>query len=362
MRPPRRDVADAESRVRSCTGRTNSVNITPSRWLVCAGAGLTLVLASAGVAPAVAAPAADDDVLGAVTAAAPESIRAVANVTTTSTGEAAIDATLEGVDVTVPTDPADGVTVDDVSIDLPFAARADDAIVERPGVVSYDNNNGSTTVPVVRADGSVQINTVIENAGAPRRYEYALDIPAGASMQEASGSILIVGVDGELVGGVAPAWATDANGTAVPTRYEVDGTTITQVVEHDATHTYPVVADPWLGSNLFGTMSKSTFKTKPKYTGVLSGWGSAVYSGIAQGGGIAGAAAGQAILRDAGWSEWKSRLVGSNPAATLKQQYDCHVLGGYAVWLSGVHWDLEAVRSSNPNWLNNVNGHRCNWG
>lgn len=39
-------------------------------------------------------------------------------------------------------------------------------------------------------------------------------------------------------------WALDANGKPVPTHYEVNGTTLTQVVEHAAGTAYPVVADP----------------------------------------------------------------------------------------------------------------------
>jgi hypothetical protein len=340
------------------------VNLKRTRGVMCTSVGLAIAMAGAGTVPALADDD-DRDSLAAVVAATPETISAAATVATRSSGENAIDAKLAGTEVTVPVDPADGITITReksfVSIDLPFAAGAGEATVEQLGVVAYDNGNGSTTVPIVQRDGSVQINTVIEDANAPTRFDYALQLPPGAVIREAGDALLLVAADGSLVGGVAPAWAKDASGVAVATRYEVNGTTITQVIEHHDGQAYPVVGDPWIGMNLFGTMTKGTYKSQPKYSGVLSAWGSSVYTGLAQGGGIGAAAAGQAILRDAGWTEWKSRLVGSNPAATLKQQYDCHVLGGYAVWLSGVHWDLETSRYSNPNWLNNLSGHRCNW-
>lgn len=51
-------------------------------------------------------------------------------------------------------------------------------------MVSYDNNNGSLTVPVVQKDGSVQVNTVIESPSAPTRYAYPVELPDGASVQE----------------------------------------------------------------------------------------------------------------------------------------------------------------------------------
>lgn len=43
---------------------------------------------------------------------------------------------------------------------------------------------------------------------------------------------------------IAPAWAVDANGEPVGTRYELDGATLTQVVDVTATTAFPVTADP----------------------------------------------------------------------------------------------------------------------
>lgn len=57
--------------------------------------------------------------------------------------------------------------------------------------------------------------------------------------------------------------AVDANGAAVPTRYEIDGTTLTQVVETDARTAYPVVADPscwwwvWTGTACAANLATS---------------------------------------------------------------------------------------------------------
>jgi hypothetical protein len=333
------------------------------RWAAGTALGVAVVVAGAGEVPAFAD--APDDTLAVVAAATPETVANAASVPTVSSGENAIDAKVAGLDVTVPVNAADGITVTSdggtVSIALPFADQAEDAQVQKAGVVSYDNGNSSTTVPVVQKDGSVQINTVIESAAAPTRYAYPVDLPAGASVQEVGGSLLFMDAEGALLGGLAPAWAKDATGADVPTRYEVNGTTVTQVVEHTTKHAHPVTADPWLGTNLFGSMERGTYAGKPKYRGALSTWGIAVYSGAAQGGGLLGSSAGRSIMYDAGWTEWKSRLVGSNPAATLKQQYDCHVYGGYAFWAAGTHWDLESFRYSNPSWANNVFGHRCNW-
>lgn len=47
------------------------------------------------------------------------------------------------------------------------------------------------------------------------------------------------------LGRIAAPWARDATGRAVPTRYEIRGSTLVQVVEHRGGNvSYPVVADP----------------------------------------------------------------------------------------------------------------------
>jgi hypothetical protein len=51
-------------------------------------------------------------------------------------------------------------------------------------------------------------------------------------------------VEPREVATIGAAWAVDANGEAVATHYEIDGTTLTQVVETNAQTAYPVVADP----------------------------------------------------------------------------------------------------------------------
>lgn len=48
----------------------------------------------------------------------------------------------------------------------------------------------------------------------------------------------------DIIGSIAPAWAKDANGIDVETRYSLNGNTITQVVEFDEHSAFPIVADP----------------------------------------------------------------------------------------------------------------------
>ncbi|WP_431245302.1 hypothetical protein [Leifsonia xyli] len=174
------------------------------------------------------------DAVAAIQEVAPQ---ALASATTGgATEDAAVQAsTADGLEVQLPVDAADGVQVSlpggGVSIGLPFADQATDATASQvPGVVVYDNNNGSSTVPVVHADGTVQINTFIENANAPKRYDYSLTVPEGqhARLLE-DGSVYVGSEDGQAVSAIIPApWAKDAHGTAVATHYELSGNTLTQ--------------------------------------------------------------------------------------------------------------------------------------
>lgn len=177
---------------------------------------------------------------------APEAIADAEGTTQTADPAVAVTADSAGARVTVPTDPADGIQVEGLSIGLPFAQTADNATASPfPGIVVYDNNNGSTTVPVIRERGTVQITTVIENAHAPKRYDYPLQLTTGQALHvNEDGSVIAAGEARSPSVYVAAPWAKDADGNDVPTHYEVMGNTLTQVVDFTATTAFPVVADP----------------------------------------------------------------------------------------------------------------------
>ena len=165
--------------------------------------------------------------------------------------EDSITADAAGLPVSLPNNPADGIVLgtgeDAIGVGLPFAETADPAsLPSDPGIAVYNNNNSSSTVPILRSDGGVQITTVIEDASAPHEYEYPITLPGGLALE--------LGIDGDVsatpAGSSIPAlyvaapWAKDANGNAVPTHYEVNGNTITQVVDFTEASSFPIVADP----------------------------------------------------------------------------------------------------------------------
>lgn len=251
-----------------------------------------------------------------------------------------------------------------VTIEMPFAKRASSAKDVTVGVVAFDNGNGSVNVPIIKRDGSLQLTVLLFSSSSPTRYDYKIGSSESLKIVQ-YGRVPLVFMNGKFVGAVAPAWAKDAKGRDVPSHFEVSGTTITQVVDHQSgAFSYPIVADPWLGINLFSSvyLAPWTYLSQPVVNLNLSSWGWLVYSGVAQGGLPAGFALGQAILDTAGWDEaWgKGGAIRSAlDKPSQRQQFSCHALGA----LAAGEWNLEKGRPNrlNGNWGAGVAVHHCNW-
>lgn len=240
---------------------------------------------------------------------------------------------------------------------------ADPVIDKEKGIATYEHRDDFTFVPVLRDDATVQAHTVIEGPNAPTRYAYRISVPDGGQMIRAGEAVLIRDEEGEMVAGVAPPWAKDAGGRELPTSYEIEGDLLTQVVDHsDAA--YPVVADPWIGVNLFGHVFTDWTNGDMRVNARVSAWGLAVWAG--QGGG--GLAGGQAILNSAGWSEVRSRGADVRHALdkpSQRQQYECHALASGFTGRAGDRWPEWNLEKWRPNrtahWTYGVAIHRCNW-
>ncbi|QEW00618.1 DUF2599 domain-containing protein [Microbacterium caowuchunii] len=139
-----------------------------------------------------------------------------------------------------------GSGAEEISVQLPGASVDGEDVGE--GLVGYDGGDGSIAVPIPKDDGSIQLISVIEGAASPTEYRYEFNLPAGASLSAVEdGGVAVRDEDGEVLYAVLAPWAVDADGAAVDTRYEVDGTALVQHVAHTSANAYPVVADPWLG-------------------------------------------------------------------------------------------------------------------
>ncbi|WP_162933933.1 DUF2599 domain-containing protein [Actinomyces lilanjuaniae] len=260
----------------------------------------------------------------------------------------------------------------EVSVTLPYAETSETAVPVGDGVVSFANEQGFTSVPVVKEDGSAQVALMVESADAPERFPFQVGLPEGATAEvtEEDGGVVFTSAEGEFLGGLTPPWAKDVNGTELATRYEVEetssgGVVVTQVIEHHSGGAaYPVVADPWLGIDLFGEAVYNRPGTRgygdDVLSVVLSNWGRYWYYGPAVISGV-GTEAANGILMTAGWSEVVDKLPRADDKPTIRQQYDCHVIFGRPVFGAGVHWDFEMARANKPLWMLTFPDHLCNW-
>lgn len=218
-------------------------------------ASAALLVASAGLAQAYDPDAPATDVAEAIAAVAPDAgeVLEAARTGDAFAARAGQNAVVVPEDASVPvsitsTDPA----LADLTVALPDLAGADAVRQAADGTLVYTSDEDAWIAVQPLADGSTRFLSVLENESAPERYDYTFE--GFDLVQQEDGSVLVL--DGEEpVGVVAAPWATDAEGVSVPTRYEVGGSTLTQVVDHvGGGFAYPITADPlvtkWWGIQL----------------------------------------------------------------------------------------------------------------
>lgn len=223
-----------------------------------------------------------------------------------------------------------------IVVSLPVSANAE-LEVER-GVVVLSDNESSSIVPVQFDDGSVAIHSVLNDAGAPTTYRYTFVLNEGTKLvlSEESGGVIALNTEGGADFFVAPPWATDANGTSVPTRYSVDGDALIQHIDVDPTTVFPVVADPWAGIDLVSSFtwsgnSPSTYRLNVNPTPWARGF--------------TGNLAWYQAVGEAGWSELYNKVPSqqrSRMTESGKGQYICHM--GFAG--HDAQWNLEMWKAT----------------
>lgn len=109
---------------------------------------------------------------------------------------------------------------------------------------SEDESHRVVTQEIASPQVGTRSYVVIDDATAPTRYEFELDLPRGSSLTlSKEGGVEAIDANGEPIVYVRPPWATDADGNDIPTRFTIDGTTVIQTIEHEGA-VYPVVGDP----------------------------------------------------------------------------------------------------------------------
>jgi hypothetical protein len=198
------------------------------------------------------------------------------------------------------------------------------------GSVVFDGVSGVDSTVQATSDG-FRIHTVIGSSTAPAEYVHPVTLPAGASLVLAKDAVVPVEAPGDsdpaletgayvldstgsLIGGFGSPWAKDANGMNIATHFELRGSSLVQVVDHQvAGVAYPVVADPYLG---FAMIRSASWVSHPE------GWTLQV-TPTAWSRGLAGAY----YAGYYGWIELyaKYRYAGLNTNLDgMRDQYICH--------------------------------------
>lgn len=129
------------------------------------------------------------------------------------------------------------------------------AVLDRSGTVVFADDSSAADVAVQATAEGARALVNIKDRSAPSSYAFPVDGPAGSRLVTAAdllgpqydtGEVLLLDTENQALAVIAPAWAKDATGMSVPTRYRVVGNTLIQDVDLSGDVTFPVVADPSL--------------------------------------------------------------------------------------------------------------------
>lgn len=117
------------------------------------------------------------------------------------------------------------------------AVRADDS------TVLFADDDSSIAVQSV--EEGMRALVYLDSPEAPERYEFQFGGDAAELKLSGDGSVTVLDSRGEHLVSVEAPWAVDANGSNVPTHFEILGTSLIQIVEHRGSgYAYGIVADP----------------------------------------------------------------------------------------------------------------------
>lgn len=207
-----------------------------------------------------------------------------------------------------------------------------------PGVRMHTDESGAVELNLSLADRETEM-LVLEVLHPPVQVEQQGEL------------VVFAAPDGVVWGVMASPRARDEAGETVGTRVAVADRQIFISCQPDDDVRLPLQVTVQLGRELIESVQVAEERGQPRYIIRRTSFGRAVF-----GDGLPTAST-RALFEGEGWAQAKAmepRLAGS---ASLKQQFDCHVLGAAAKET----WNLEAFRPANPDWLAGAVQHRCNW-
>lgn len=234
------------------------------------------------------------------------------------------------------------------------------------GPIAFENDQGLALVPIVKADGSLQVVALYSKPSSIDRLTFALKLPEDFSLtlNSKSGIVEILSPDKVLVGGIAAAWAQDAYGKSIPTHYELTGENLTQVIDFSSgQYSYPVTADPWLGFDLIDhTAWANTNPYSPTLSVFPTDWGRTVAAATTYPFGVPVLTVADSLSVNAAWSETLSKTAHTgHPSAntpTMFDQFACHFFYVSKKIPGKASWNLDSLRPDGSLFEQLLNG--CN--
>ncbi len=145
----------------------------------------------------------------------------------------------------IPRDSDDAVTASGDGTSVSISLPTDDASATKVGgTIVYDGQTAASDLAVQAIPDGLRALVSINDASAPRQYAFPISGDVARIDQQADGSLVLFDSTGSELGRIDAPWATDANGNSVPTHFEVNGTTVVQVVDFTSQTAFPVTADP----------------------------------------------------------------------------------------------------------------------
>lgn len=132
------------------------------------------------------------------------------------------------------------VPAQQISINSDVVEGAGEAVSE--GTVVFEDSLRDTDGVVQELPDGVRMLSIAKGPAAPTSIDYEFS-GAVLTLAESGDGSVVVSVGDVPTAIIEPAWAIDARGREVPTRFEIEGDTLTQITEHHG-YTYPVVSDP----------------------------------------------------------------------------------------------------------------------
>jgi hypothetical protein len=183
------------------------------------------------------------------------------------------------VDVNLPQELGEGIELPDAGVQIELVDAPGDRAPSTidQSVAAYPEVAKDTVLAVAPMPTGVETLTLLQSAAAPRTETFRLDLPEGATLQEAEGGGAEVLSGDEVLVMVEPPTAIDAEGRPVPVALEVSGDSITLQVSPDESATFPILVDPVYDTfNWNGVTTTSgnwaTVSNSPNFSGAKSAY------------------------------------------------------------------------------------------